>query len=179
MPDPSLERSTRAQISEATLPAADAQVPADLAEVGEGYSDPTPPNPPANTATYAELLAERERLQDQIGRFNTARAEDADVIEQLRADLAREVSARINANAERDAMAKQITDLGAQWVEINQPFHALCERVIDSGRLVGFEVEINGERHLIGDVNPGGHKEGGQAFRRDALVTRARVRVRK
>lgn len=172
--------------------------------------DPLPTDPPtitpnesgviAITVTYADLLAERERLKEQIARYQKARTDDHAGFERLHAqldaqkreiasitlqldtarnELTREAAARITAATERDAMARQVADLGNQWVEVNQPFSTLCERVLDSSRLVGFEIEINGERYLIGDVNPGGHREGGQAFRRDAVVTRARARVRK
>lgn len=69
----------------------------------------------------------------------------------------------------------------AEWREVNMPFGNLLSAVVDSARLVGLELEIDGNTFLVGDVNPDGGQFGqiNQAFRRNSVVTRARVRVKK
>jgi crotonobetainyl-CoA:carnitine CoA-transferase CaiB-like acyl-CoA transferase len=131
------------------------------------------------SSRLAEVTAERDRLKDQIAQLVAARHTDAAHISEVCAQLDTAHANLAAITRERDALAAQVLDRGTGWVEVNRPFSALCERMIDPTRLVGLEIEVNGERYIIGDVNPGGHREGGQAFRRDAVVTRARVRVRK
>lgn len=76
---------------------------------------------------------------------------------------------------------KQGSGNGGLWREMNMTFGALTKTAVESSRLAGLEIEIEGRTYLIGDVNPDGGQFGqvNQAFRRDSVITRARVRVKR
>jgi hypothetical protein len=98
------------------------------------------------------------------------------------------------AYGQRDALKAELADLqakceaalawvaaGPDWREVNLPFSHLAVAAVDIQRLAGLEVEVAGKRYLIGDINPDAGQFGqtNQAFRRDAVVTRARQLVKR
>jgi hypothetical protein len=90
------------------------------------------------------------------------------------------VSALRTANSTMGTEHARLSE-GTEWREVNKPFHELLTASVDPARLAGLEVEVEGRVYLIGDVNPDGGLYGlnNLAFDRKAVVTRARVRVRR
>lgn len=130
--------------------------------------------------TAARAAAEKERAQAEaaVVRLGTENAGYRVQIADLLKERDRLTSERDVALA--DAARNRSQTPAPAWSPIGKTFVEMCERMVDSSRLAGIEVETeDGERYLIGDVNPGGYREHGQAFRRDVVIARARVRVQR
>lgn len=68
-----------------------------------------------------------------------------------------------------------------EWSEVNETWNTICRSAVDTSRLVGLEIELEGgQRYLIGDVSSdGGTGPANMPFPRAAVVKRARVLVRR
>lgn len=124
------------------------------------------PEPPDATEVVRSY---RERAEKEIARCAELEAE----VERLKSNISDCTQWSV-----RCALEEQTPPIAPnEWRDVNMTWHDFAVASVDTSRLVGLELDIEGKVYLIGDVNPDGGQFGqvNQAWHSGAKVLRARV----